>query len=81
MPTEGTEFVESRDVVDVTMRVEDIVDLGEFFAQGLLAKVGPSVDENGAVLGLDMQGASRSRVARIGGSANGTGAADDRDAN
>ena len=46
MPAEGAEFVETSDVVEVAMGIEDGVDFAKILAERLLAEVRTRVDED-----------------------------------
>lgn len=45
-PAKGPGLVESNDVIDVVVGVEDVIDVGEALPQGLLPKVRPSINED-----------------------------------
>ena len=65
-------------VVGVKMGVQDGVDAGDAFAQGLQAQLGPRVDQQPhALVGLDVHRGARALVARVGAGAGRTAAADD----
>ena len=49
--TQGSQVVETKDVIGMAMGIEDGIDSGELIAQGLLAEVRPGIDQHNAVLG------------------------------
>jgi hypothetical protein len=79
-PAKGANLVESNNVVDVIVRVEDVIDDGEFLPQRLLAEIGAGVDEKADFISLQMDGRTGAAITRIGRKAHRTVAADDGDA-
>jgi hypothetical protein len=45
MPTEGAEFIEAGDVIEMLVGVEDGIDGCDFFAKGLLSEIWSAIDE------------------------------------
>ena len=77
MPAKGTELVESGDVIDMSMSVDDCVYRSELFPKGLLAKVWPSVEKESEPVDLQGDGGAGALVTRVLGGADGTVAPDD----
>ena len=80
MPAKGAEFIETRDVIDVLVGVEDGIDFGEVFAEGLLTEIGAAVNEEGSPGAFEEGGAAGAVIPGVIGGAGGALAADDRDA-
>ena len=78
MPAEGAEFIESRDVVEVLVRVEHGIYDGDFFPKCLLSKVGPAIDEEAAPRSFKNHRTAGTLVVGMLRAASRTGAADDR---
>ncbi len=77
---EGADVVEAEDVIGVGVGEEDGVDAADVVAEDLGAEVGGGVDEDVAAFVLDQDGRAEAVVVRIGGVADGAGAADGGDA-
>ena len=80
-PAKGTEFIESSHVIEMLVRVENMIDLGDVFPERLLAKVGAGVDENIAPGPGEEGGRTSSGVTRVIRGADRAGTADYRDTN
>ena len=65
MPAEGSQFVESCHVIQMRVGIKDSINSVEFLTKGLLAEVGPAVDEHGGAGCLQMKGRSRAPVGRM----------------
>src|SRR5262249_19063004 len=68
--------IEAQNMIGVRMRVENRVDAIDGSPKRLLAEIGSSVDEDGAVGVTDQDGGTQSLIARIGGCADLARAAD-----
>ena len=75
-PAKGAEFIESGDVIEVFVGVEDGIDDGKFFAESLLAEIGAAVDEELAPWTLEKDGGARAVIARVVRGADRAGASD-----
>ena len=80
-PAEGADFIEARDMVDMFVGVEDRIDSGDVFAEGLFVEIGTGVYEEAAEGTLNDCGASEATVVGVIRSASGAGAAYDRHTN
>ena len=80
MPAEGPQFVESCHVIQMRVGIEDGINSVEVLTKGLLAKVGSAVDENRCSGALQVKGRSCAPVAGMIRTADGAGAANDRNA-
>lgn len=76
---EQTQVIQSKEMVCVTMRVNDGMNQIDSFSQQLHAQLGRRVDQKSALQSSDGDSSSRPVVARIGRSADGTMAPNDRD--
>src|SRR5215831_10622097 len=65
--TEWTHIIQAQDVVGVGVRVNDGVDVGDVFADGLFTEVGCSVNENAPAIVLDHDRRAGAAVPGIGG--------------
>ena len=81
MPAKGADFVEANDVIDMLVRVENMIDCSESFAESLFAKVGAGIDEKPNTLSFEEDGGAGATITGIGGSANRAVAADDGNPN
>jgi len=64
-PAKGAEFIETGDVVEMLMSVEDGIDLSDFFAEGLLAEVWAAVDKEGSPRTSEEDRAACASVVRV----------------
>ena len=77
-PAESAYFIEANNMVDMVMGVENVVSLGDAFAKGLFSQVGPSIDENFDLVGLEKDGRAGALVPWVGGGADFAITSDDR---
>ena len=62
---EGTEIVETHDVIGVAVGVEDGIDATNAFAQGLGVEVGAGIDQHGVVVVGEPDGWAGAAVVRV----------------
>jgi len=80
MPAEGPQFVESCHVIQMRMGIKNGTNSVEALTKGLLAKIRAAVDEDRGSGGLQVEGRPCTPIAGMIRTANGAGAANDRDA-
>ena len=64
--TEWSEIIQSKNMIRVSVRIKDGVDLANVFTQRLLAKVRRCIDQDEVASKFDQNGRTESAVARIG---------------
>ena len=69
MPTEGSQFIEARDVIEVAMSVENGINFEQAFAKCLLAEVRATVYQDRTLGGVQVERGSGSLVSRVAGGA------------
>lgn len=79
MPTEGSQFIEARDVIEVAVSVENGINFEQAFAKCLLAEVRATVYQDRTLGGVQMERGSGSLVSRVVGCANRARASNDWD--
>lgn len=79
MPTEGSQFIEARDVIEVAVSVEDGINFKQAFAKCLLTKVRTTVYQDRTFGGVQVERGSGSLVSRVVGGANRARASNDWD--
>lgn len=67
LEAEGTQIIEAEDMVGMSMRIEDGIDVADTFANRLCVKVGSGVDKDDAVVVDQPQRRARAAVVRISG--------------
>jgi len=79
VPTEGSQFIEACDVIEVAVSVENGINFEQAFAKCLLAEVRTTVYQDGTFGGVQVERGSGSLVSRVVGGANRARASNDRD--